>query len=104
MRHGQNFSGGTYSDCDLLILDDLGAGKITDWSVGVLYQIINARYNSEKPIIATSNYDFKGLAEALSVRDQSGRIVDALTGKRIVSRLREITFSVSLGENDRREN
>lgn len=93
-----------YCDCDLLILDDLGAGKITDWSVGVLYQIINARYNSEKPIIATSNYDFKGLAEALSVRDQNGRIVDALTGKRIVSRLREITFSVSLGENDRREN
>lgn len=92
-----------YCDCDLLILDDLGAGKITDWNVGVLYQIINARYNSEKPTIATSNYDLKGLAEALSIRDQYGKIVDALTGKRIVSRLREMTFKLLLGENDRRE-
>lgn len=93
-----------YCDCDLLILDDIGAGKITDWSVGVLYQIINARYNAEKPIIATGNYDLKGLADVLSVRDTRGRIVDALTGKRIVSRLREITFSIFLGDNDRREN
>lgn len=93
-----------YCDCDLLILDDIGAGKITDWSVGVLYQIINARYNADKPIIATSNYDLEGLMNALIIRDQKGNIVDALTGKRIVSRLREISFPIFLGDNDRREN
>ena len=91
-----------YCECDLLVLDDIGAGKISDWSVGVLYQVVNARYNAGKTIIATGNYTLKRLREILSVRDERGNIVDDVTGKRIVSRLSEMTYKFSLGEIDRR--
>lgn len=84
-----------YCDCDLLVLDDLGAGKITDWNVTVLYQIINARYNNERTTIVTSNYDLGGLEKILSRQD-------SITGKRIVSRLSEMTVPVCLGTSDRR--
>ena len=94
-------SGGTeqlldcYCNCDLLVLDDLGAGQMTDWSVGVIYQIVNSRYSAEKSIVVTSNYDLRGLEEILSRKGD-------VAGKRIVSRLREMTFQCFLGTNDRR--
>ena len=94
-------SGGTeqlldcYCNCDLLILDDLGAGQMTDWSVGTIYQIVNSRYSAEKSIVVTSNYDLSGLEEILSRKGD-------VAGKRIVSRLREITFQCFLGTKDRR--
>ena len=94
-------SGGTeqlldcYCNCDLLILDDLGAGQMTDWSVGTIYQIVNSRYSAEKSIVVTSNYDLSGLEEILSRKGD-------IAGKRIVSRLREITFQCFLGTKDRR--
>ncbi len=84
-----------YCNCDLLILDDLGAGQVTEWNIGVIYQIVNSRYSAEKSIVATSNYDLRGLEEILSRKD-------SVAGKRIVSRLREMTFQCFLGTKDRR--
>lgn len=91
-----------YCDCNLLILDDIGAGKVTDWNVGILYQIVNARYNADKLTIATSNCSLQDLEDVLTVRDSYGRTVDALTGRRIVSRLKEMTYPLLLEGNDRR--
>ena len=85
-----------YCRCDLLVLDDIGAGQITAWNAGVLYQIINARYNADKPIIVTCNYDLNGLQGALSK-------TDAFTGKRIASRLSEMCIQAFLGTIDRRK-
>lgn len=85
-----------YSKCDLLVLDDLGVGQITDWRVGIIYQIINTRYNAQRPIIATSNYDLCDLETVLSKSDE-------FTGRRITSRLREMTYQLYLGDNDRRQ-
>lgn len=83
----------TYCNCDLLILDDIGAGQITEWNVGQLYQIINARYNAELPVIITSNLDFDGLKKTFGNS----------TGDRIISRLSEICTLAFLGTNDRRK-
>lgn len=91
---------GRYGSCELLILDDIGTGKVSDWSVGVLYQIINARYNAKKPLIVTSNYDLAGLEERLAT---SG---DDVTAQRIVSRLGEKVVAETvafLGYEDRRK-
>lgn len=85
-----------YTTCGLLVLDDIGTGKVTEWNVGILYQIINARYNADKPLIVTSNYDLDGLQSALSK-------ADAFTAKRIVSRLSEMTIQAFLGLKDRRK-
>lgn len=81
--------------CDLLILDDIGTGKLSEWNTGLLYQIINERYNEEKPIILTSNYTLEQLGEKLSK-------VDAENGARITSRLRGTCYFASLGTEDRR--
>ena len=40
---------------ELLVLDDLGAEKTTDWASERLYVLVNERYNRMLPTIATSN-------------------------------------------------
>ncbi|MBR3997205.1 MAG: ATP-binding protein [Clostridia bacterium] len=39
----------------LLVLDDLGAERSTPYAAGVVYDIINSRVNSGKPMIITTN-------------------------------------------------
>ena len=41
---------------DLLVLDDLGAEKATEWVEEMLHFIVNTRYNERRPTIFTSNY------------------------------------------------
>jgi len=40
---------------ELLVLDDLGAERRTEWSVETLYQIVNHRYAKRLPLVATTN-------------------------------------------------
>ena len=42
-------------NCDLFILDDLGAESLTNYSLSVLYNIVNTRMIKGKPCIYTSN-------------------------------------------------
>lgn len=44
-----------YLDCDLLIIDDLGAEMVSAFSISCLYNIINTRLNKGKPIIISTN-------------------------------------------------
>lgn len=64
------------SAVDLLHIDDLGAENQTDWVLEQLYSIVNARYESEHAIVATTNLE----PDQLSAR----------LGERTVSRLVEI--------------
>lgn len=43
-------------DAPLLVLDDLGTEKPTEWVVDRLYVLINRRYNAELATVVTSNY------------------------------------------------
>lgn len=54
-----------YSEIDLLVLDDFGVEKITDWSFQLLYIVINRRYENLKKTIFTSNFNLEQLAEKL---------------------------------------
>ena len=40
---------------DLLILDDLGAERSTDYALEQIYNIVDSRYRSRKPLIVTTN-------------------------------------------------
>jgi DNA replication protein DnaC len=64
------------SAVDLLHIDDLGAESKTDWVLEQLYSIVNARYESQRAILATSNLTPEKLSEQI--------------GPRTVSRLEEI--------------
>lgn len=46
---------------DVVILDDLGAERSTEWVTERLYVIINARYNEILPTIITSNLELEEL-------------------------------------------
>jgi DNA replication protein DnaC len=56
---------------DLLHIDDLGAENRTDWVLEQLYSIVNARYESERAIVATTNLMPDELSDRLGARTVS---------------------------------
>jgi DNA replication protein DnaC len=66
--------------CKLLILDDFGSEKISEWSRERLLTVISERYDNERATIFTSNI---GLQE-----------VEVLLGKRIRSRIEGMTVPI----------
>ena len=52
-----------YLECDLLIIDDLGAEAINSFTVACLYNIINTRLNKNLPIIASTNLSSKEIRD-----------------------------------------
>jgi len=63
-----------YINLSLLVLDDFGVEKATDWSFQILYMIINGRYEQMKKTIFTSN---KSLTE-LAVKLQDERLLSRI--------------------------
>ena len=60
---------------DLLHIDDLGAEYRTEWVLEQLYSIVNARYEAQRAIVATTNLMPDALAEHLGARTVS-RLVE----------------------------
>ncbi|HEY1834854.1 MAG TPA: AFG1/ZapE family ATPase [Solirubrobacteraceae bacterium] len=56
---------------DLLHIDDLGVEKQTEWVLEQLYSIVNARYEAQRAIVATSNLMPDELADQLGARTVS---------------------------------
>ena len=68
-------------EAELLVLDDLGAERLTDWVEETMSLIVNTRYNERRATIFTSNYeDIPDEVNSLLVR----------VGFRLHSRLREM--------------
>lgn len=42
---------------DLLVIDDLGAHRSTDYVMGHVYDIIDSRYKNRRPMVVTTNLD-----------------------------------------------
>ena len=76
---------GFYQRAPLLVLDDLGKDQPTQWSVALLYRILNARYENDAPVVVTTNYDAAGLVKRLTPPGGDG-----ITGRAIVDRLTEV--------------
>jgi len=77
-----------HAKAPVLMLDDLGAAKGTDWVEEVNYRLINYRYEHELPTLVTSNHRPRELA--------------GVVGERVASRLAEMTTPVTLEGPDRR--
>jgi DNA replication protein DnaC len=89
-RHGVDSEAvfDTYTSVALLVLDDLGAAKGTEWNEEVNYRLINHRYEHEQPTLITSNVTPAKLGDAV--------------GERVASRLVEMADRVVLKGSDRR--
>lgn len=81
---------------DLLIIDDLGADNVSEWSTSRMRAVIDDRYGSMKPIIITSNYTKQELAKKLHKTDD-------YTALAIISRLTEMTKPYEVTGKDRRK-
>lgn len=69
-----------YSEIDVLVLDDLGVEKTSEWSMQMLYMILNGRYVEMKQTIITSNLTLEQLAQKLDDRLAS-RLAELCTVK-----------------------
>lgn len=83
-------------EAEVLLLDELGATKHTDWMRDTMMQVINARYNDRKLTIFTTNY--------MDTRRQpSEETLEDRIGARLRSRLYEMCKTVVIeGEDYRR--
>jgi DNA replication protein DnaC len=70
-------------EAELLVLDDLGAEKTTEWVEETMNLIVNTRYNERRPTIFTTNYE--DLPDEADLETLKVRV-----GFRMHSRLREM--------------
>lgn len=81
--------------CDLLVLDELGAGKTTPWVMDLLYYLVNTRYLDNRVTVFTTNFtDFPKRPGDESLTDR--------VSQRIRSRLWEMCRLVDLKGRDYR--
>lgn len=81
-------------DCDLLILDDLGAEFSSTYTVSAVYNIINSRLLTGRPVIISTNLTLRELEEKYSQRITS-RIIGNYVSLRFFGRdVRQIKRSI----------
>lgn len=80
-------------DAEILVLDEIGASKPTDWVRDTMAHIINTRYNDKKLTIFTTNY----LDERRAEREET---LEDRIGVRLRSRLFEMCKTVVIGGED----
>jgi DNA replication protein DnaC len=78
----------TAKKAPLLVLDDLGAENSTDWVLEQLFLVINHRYEYMLPTIITTNCN--------------GRELEQRIGRRILSRIAEMTDPIQIKAADYR--
>lgn len=82
-------------NCSVLVLDDLGKEQPTEYSISMLYELIDSRYAAGKRMVVTSNFERGELLGRLATRD-------AATAEAIVSRLCDGVDVVRFDGPDRR--
>ncbi len=89
---------------DVLLLDDLGAWKMTDWMNDTLFYILNSRYMAKRPTLITTNYQDVTREEALAADPLRRRefLVERI-GQRLRSRLMEMCLVVRIQGGDHRQ-
>lgn len=76
-------------DAPILFIDDIGVEVDSAWVTQTLYQILNERYEDEKPTFITSNFDLEVIEESL--------------GQPIASRIADMCDFFDMGGTDHRK-
>ena len=83
------------SKCDLLIIDDFGTEKVTEWVLEKVFFLIDARYRMRKPFIISTNLQYK--------TDENICEIHKVFGKRIRDRINEVCCPILFkGESKRK--
>jgi DNA replication protein DnaC len=90
-------------DAEVLVLDELGANKPTDWVWDTVAHILNTRYNDRRTTIITTNYANLGpLGSDPAARSREETLGDRI-GERMRSRLQEMCVVVEMQGQDFRQ-
>jgi DNA replication protein DnaC len=77
----------TIEDIEVLLLDDLGSNRVTDWVEDTITDLVAQRHDRERALIVTTNYcPYPPAPEAATDRGYLGYQI----GERATSRLREM--------------
>ena len=79
-------------NCDLLILDDFGMERQTDYAQEQVFGIIDGRYLARKPLVVTTNLSVQDMKEPMD-----------MTEKRIFDRILEICVPICFEEPNLRQ-
>jgi len=97
---------------EVLVLDDLGASKPSDWVRDIVSIVLNARYNEKRTTIITTNYLDNPTSDGEATRLPNGKLIPATRedsleqriGSRMRSRLFEMCRTIEVsGPDFRRE-
>jgi DNA replication protein DnaC len=83
-----------YAAVDVLVLDDLGKERLTEWGARTFFELINARYEQRRPLIATANMSWSELGKVKYERlhlVNMNEALDPTLGPAIMDRIREMT-------------
>lgn len=86
-----------YANVGILCIDDMGKERLTEWSLPIVFAIINKRSMSLKPTIITTQHTGKQLVERMTVNG------DSETARAIVSRFFEYDRITIEGKDWRRD-
>lgn len=90
-------------NADLLVWDDLGTGRPTEWAKSKISEVINHRYTYCKWTVMTSNYPMPG-SEDKWEKLQSSPSLEERIGTRLFSRIMEMCEVIEIKGTDARIN
>lgn len=76
--------------CDLLIIDDFGVEKMTEFVMEKVFNLIDTRYRAEKPLIITTNLSPEEIEDKFK--------------SRIADRIQEMCFPIRIEGESKRKN
>jgi DNA replication protein DnaC len=90
-------------EAEVLVLDELGAVKPTEWVWDTVSHILNTRYNHQRTTLVTTNFPDEPAAAAAGPRGSAFQREETLgdrIGERMRSRLHEMCRTVALQGED----
>lgn len=82
-------------EIEVLVLDDMGAEKMTDWAETTIYNLIDQRYRHEKPIIITTNLNLSEIGDRIGPRT-----MDRLAESYVNVKLKASSYRRRASDND----
>jgi len=83
---------------EVLLLDDLGSQRMSEWVQDTVFHVINLRYSQKKTVIATTNLGMEPTRKSTSQETLQDRL-----GYRVISRLYEMCTFLELDGPDYRK-
>ena len=89
-------------ESDLLVWDDLGTGRPTEWVRETTRMVLNYRYTNRKPTILTTNWPLRAAAATAGRPRSAEQTLEERIGTRMFSRLMEMCEVLEIDGPDAR--